>query len=124
MDVRHRKELSPAGLFYRQRDDWIKFIISRPKAQFSHVEKLVAVYIAETINPEAREWVTSQERIADDLEVGVRIVKSAVAKLKQAGLLTTRRRRILASKNAFNSYAIVAVEHAIPTSYVHGGARL
>lgn len=108
------KELSFAGVFYRRRDDWIKFILKRPKAQLSHVEKLVAIYIAETINPDAREWITSQERIADDMEIGVRVVKSAVSKLRREGLLSVRKARVLDNPKLFNSYSIVAVEDAEP----------
>lgn len=116
MDItRAKKELSLSGLFYRRRDDWIKFILKRPKAQYSHVEKLVAIYIAETINPDEREWVTSQERIAADMEIGLRIVKSAVSKLRKDGLMKVRKARVKNNPKLFNSYSIVAVEEAEPT---------
>lgn len=111
--IKQKKELSPSGLFYRMRDDWIKYILKRPKAELSHVEKLVGIYIAETINPDDREWVTSQERIAEDLEIGVRMVKSAVVKLRSEGLLKTKRKRVKGNSKLFNSYSIVAVEDAI-----------
>lgn len=110
-----RKELSLPGVFYRRRDDWIRHILKRPKAEFSAVEKLVAIYIAETINPDDREWITSQEKIAADMEVGVRIVKSAVSKLKKQGLLKAKRKRVSGNSKLFNSYAIVAVEDAVPS---------
>jgi DNA-binding MarR family transcriptional regulator len=122
MDNTPRKTLSLSGMFYRRKDDWIRHILKLPKSELSHVEKLVAIYIAETINPEVREWVTSQGRIADDMEIGIRIVKSAVGKLKKAGLLSVRRTRLMGKQKRFNSYAIVAVEDAIPEDKVHGRA--
>lgn len=108
------KELSLSGMFYRRRDDWIKYVLKRPKAELSHVEKLVGIYIAETINPDDREWITSQERIAADMDIGIRIVKSAVSKLRREGLLTVRKARVNENPKLFNSYAIVAVEDAVP----------
>jgi len=117
------KELSLSGIFYRRRDQWIKHVLTAPKDRLSHVEKLVAVYIAGTINPESRAWVTSQERIASDMDIGVRIVKSAVAKLRDEGLLETKRVRVNGNPKRFNAYSIVAVEDAIPVAKVHGGAR-
>lgn len=117
MDMKQaKKELTLPGMFYRRRDDWIRFILKRPKTQYSYVEKLVAIYIAETINPDSREWVTSQEKIADDMEIGIRVVKSAVSKLRSDGLLTVRKARVGGNPKLFNSYAIVAVEDAIPIS--------
>ena len=112
--IRKSKDLTPAGLFYRDRDDWIKYILRRSKADYSPVEKLVAIYIAETINPEDREWITSQERIATDLEIGIRIVKSAVAKLRKEGLLGIKKRRVSRNSKLFNSYSIVPVGEAVP----------
>ncbi len=117
-----KKELSLAGMFFRRRDDWIKYILRRPKAEFSHVEKLVAIYIAETINPRDRAWITSQEKIADDMEIGVRVVKSAVAKLKREGLLGAKRARVQGSPKTFNCYSIIPIEDATPKNKVHGGA--
>lgn len=107
-----RKELSKAGLFYRRREEWIRHVLRLPKAELSHVEKLVAIYVAETANPNAQSWVTSQARIATDLDVGIRIVKSAIAKLKSMGLIHTRRVRLNGNPKLFNAYEIVAVELA------------
>jgi len=122
MDHTPRKTLSLSGMFYRRRDDWIRHILKRPKDSYSYVEKLVAIYIAETINPKDQAWVTSQDRIASDMEIGIRVVKSAVAKLKDDGLLTAKRTRISGNAKTFNSYSIVAVEDAIPNSKVRGDA--
>jgi transcription initiation factor IIE alpha subunit len=110
--MRPQKELSLPGMFYRRRDDWIKYILKRPKTELSHVEKLVAIYIVETINPDDREWVTSQERIASDMEIGIRIVKSAVSKLRKEGLLKVRKVRLKNNPKLFNSYSFVPVEDA------------
>ncbi len=117
-----RKELSAPGIFYRRRDDWIKYVLRLPKAELSHVEKLVAIYIAETNNPKDRGWITSQEKIADDLDIGIRIVKSAVSKLRAAGLIETKRRRLGDNVKMFNLYSIVDVKDAVPPSEVHRDA--
>jgi hypothetical protein len=117
-DFKPKKTLTPAGMFYRRRDDWIKHVLKRPKADLSHVEKLVAIYIAETINPDTRRWVTSQEKIAIDMEIGVRVVKSAVAKLKEAGLLEAKRTKVNGNPKTFNCYSIVAVDDALPRANV------
>jgi hypothetical protein len=56
------------------------------------------------------------------MDIGIRIVKSAVSKLRQAGLISVRRAKITGKPKRFNSYAIVAVEDAVPISKVHGRA--
>lgn len=119
MNKTPRKELSLSGIFYRRKDEWIRHILKRPKAEYSHVEKLVAIYIAETINPADREWTTSQARIAEDMDIGIRIVKSAVAKLRDDGLLKMRRVKLLGKPKRFNCYSIVDVEDAVPLRKVH-----
>lgn len=108
------KQLSISGLFYRRREDWIRYVLRLPKAEMSFAEKCIAIYIAETLNPEAQSWVTSQERIAADLQVKIRIVKSTVAKLRALGLLRARRTRLNGNPKLFNAYEIVAVELADP----------
>lgn len=117
MDTRAKftpKELSPEGRFYRMRDNWLRHILIRPKTVLSPVEKLVALRIGTSINPELRYWVISQARIAADLEVKERIVKSAVSKLKKNGLVTVRRVRIGGNRKMFNAYSLVPVEMAEP----------
>lgn len=106
------KELSLSGIFYRRRENWIRHVLRLPKDKLSHVEKLVAIYIAETTNPKERSWVTSQGRIATDLGVGIRVVKNSVVKLRKLGLIVTCRVRISANSKLFNSYSIVPVEDA------------
>ena len=118
MNIVVKKSLTLSGLFYRMRDDWIRYVIRlpriEPKSDLSHVERLVAVYIAEAINPKSRSWVVSQEKIADDLGVQVRVVKSAVAKLRQKGLIETTRVRVHGHAKLFNAYVLVPVELAEP----------
>lgn len=101
------------------RDDWIRHVIRRPKETYSVTERLVAVYIAEAINPKTRAWVVSQERIALDLGVKVRVVKNAVAKLRADGLLETTRVPVLGKSKKFNCYELVSVADAIPLDVHH-----
>lgn len=109
-----RKELSLPGMFYRMREDWIRYVIRLPKAEMSATEKVIAVYIAQTMNPRDRTWIVSQDRIAKDLDVQIRVVKSAVAYLKGEGLIRVRRVKVPGHSKLFNAYEIVAVELAEP----------
>ena len=111
-----KKSLSLAGMFYRRRDEWIRHVIRMrrvdPKRDLSSVEKLVAVYIAETLNPKSQSWIISQARIAADLEVDEKSVKNAVMKLRRMGLLETRMVKVEGNAKRFNAYSIVSPEHA------------
>ncbi len=89
-------------------------MLVRPKAEYSYVEKLVAIRIAESVNPKDRSWVLSQAKIANDFECGIRIVKSAVAKLKADGLIRATRVRVPGHHKLFNSYELVPVELSGP----------
>lgn len=89
-------------------------MLTRPKAEYSYVEKLVAVRIATAINPTDRAWVLSQGRIAEEFGCGIRIVKSAVAKLKEDGLIRATRVRVPGHNKLFNSYQLVPVELSGP----------
>ncbi|PDT47301.1 hypothetical protein CO661_14055 [Sinorhizobium fredii] len=114
MDMPLKKQLSYAGMFYRMRDNWIRHVIRQPKGGYSVTERLVAVYIAEAINPQSRMWIVSQEKIAADLDVRIRVVKGAVAKLRQDGLLMTTRVKVQGHSKLFNAYELVPVELAEP----------
>lgn len=113
-----KKTLSLAGMFYRRRDDWIRHVIrlkrENPKKDLSPVEKLAAVYIAESLNPKSQTWVISQARIAADLDIDEKGVKNAVMKLRRLGLLETRRVKIEGKTKRFNAYSIISPEHAEP----------
>ena len=96
------------------RDNWIKHVLCRPKDEMTYVEKLVAIRIASSINPASGIWVLSQGRIADDLSCGVRVVKSAVAKLKSENLIRATRVKIAGHAKRFNAYELVPVEQSGP----------
>lgn len=113
MDTR-QTQLSPAGEFYRMRDNWIRHVLCRPKDELTYVEKLVGIRIASSINPTDRVWVLSQGRIANDLNCGIRIVKSAVAKLKKEKLLRATRVKVTGHAKMFNAYELVPVELSGP----------
>jgi len=112
MDIQTQK-LSPAGQFYRMRDNWIKFILCKRKDEYTYVEKLVAIRIASAINP-TTPWVLSQSRIAEDLDCGVRVVKSAVRKLKDEKLIRATRVKVPGHTKLFNAYELVPVELSGP----------
>lgn len=109
-----RKELSPSGRFYRMRDQWIRYVIRLPRDEMSATDKMVAVLIAQTINPTTRKWVISQAAVARELEVTERAVKGAVRKLRERGLIEIERVAINGQSKLFNCYELVSPEHAIP----------
>lgn len=105
-------------MFYRRRDDWIRYVIrgkvTDAKRDLTHVERLVAVYIAEAINPASGRWIVSQQRISEDLGVTIRVVRNAVTKLRNMGLITTERVMVPGHTKRFNAYVFVPVELAEP----------
>lgn len=108
-DVREPIKLSESGEFYRSRDEWIRYVLDRPKDELSLVHKAIAVKIAMTTNPKKRTYSISQARIAKDIDVAEKTVKHAVGKLRKLGLLDTEKRRIGPNTKAFNFYRLVPV---------------
>ena len=105
-------KLTASGRFYRSRDDWVRYVLDRPKTQFTVVDKAIGVKIAMTTNPKKSAYSISQARIASDLGVAEQTVKNAVGKFRRAGLLDIEKRQIGKNSKAFNFYRIVPVELA------------
>ena len=116
-------ELSLSGVFYRRRDEWIRYVIARPKDELTATEKAVAVRIVISLNPQEQVYVLSQARIANDLGIAVQTVKNAVLKLKRLGLIESRRVPYRDGSRPFNSYEMISPQDAIPTTKVLGEVR-
>lgn len=116
-------ELSLSGMFYRRRDEWIRYVISLPKDDLTATEKAVAVRIVIALNPQEQVYVLGQARIADDLGIAVQTVKNAVLKLKRLGLIEAKRVSYKQGARPFNSYEMVAPQDAFDTTNVLGKVR-
>ena len=106
--------LTASGRFYRTRDDWVRYVLDRPKDEFTIADKAIGVKIAMTTNPKQGRYSISQARIAKDLGLAEQTVKNAVVKFRKAGLLDIEKRKIGTNTKAFNFYRLVPVELAMP----------
>ena len=107
-------------MFYRRRDEWIRYVISLPKEDLTATEKAVAVRIVISLNPKEQVYVLSQARIANDLGLAVQTVKNSVLKLKRLGLIESKRVPYKDGSKPFNSYEMVSPENAISATKVLG----
>ena len=117
------KELSLSGIFYRDRDEWIRYVISMPKEDLTATEKAVAVRIVIALNPQERVYVLGQARIAEDLGIAVQTVKNAVLKLKRLGLIEAKRVSYKHGVRPFNSYEMIKPQDAVNRTNVLGKVR-
>lgn len=97
--------LTEAGLFYRERDEWLRYLTTR--TEYDASTRLVGCYIALRTNPETRETWPKQETIADDVGLSVMTVKRAVWRLVADRLLSVRVRRPTGGRNPINHYSLV-----------------
>lgn len=77
--------LSPAGEWYRDRDEWVRHVLGRgyltPDCQ------RVGIFIAMHMNRADNHTKHQQTTIAKDLNLGIATVKRAVKKLRMEGLI-------------------------------------
>ena len=97
--------LSESGVFYRDRDEWMRYVQTRTEWDAS--TRLVGCYIATRINPTTREAWPMQSTIAKDLGVSAPTVKRAVATLVGSQLLRVRLVKPRGGRRAVNHYALV-----------------
>lgn len=77
--------LTDSGTFYRDRDEWLRYVASRDEWEASW--RLVCMYIALRSNPTSPEPYVRQKVIAKDLGVSVATVKRAVKRAVKESLL-------------------------------------
>ena len=98
--------LSDSGVFYRDRDEWLRYLTTR--SDYDASTRVIGCYIALRINPETRETWPKQTTIADDTGLAVMTVKRAVWRLVSDRLLSVRvRRPIIGGRNPVNHYSLV-----------------
>lgn len=97
--------LTDSGEFYRDRDEWLRFVASRDEWEASW--RLVCMYIALRANPTSQEPYPRQSVIARDLGLSVATVKRGVKQAVKMGLLKPRQRVPAKGKKPVNHYQIV-----------------
>lgn len=97
--------LSSAGVFYRDRDEWMRHLAGRDGYDAS--TRLVGIAIALYTNPKSREAYPQQQTIARSIGLSVPTVKRAVALLVKDGLLHRRLKLRQGGKRAVNHYSLI-----------------
>lgn len=78
-------ELSPAGQWYRNRDEWIRHVLGREYLTADC--QRVGIFIAMHMNRYDNHTKHQQTTIAKDLNLHVMTVRKAVKKLREEGLI-------------------------------------
>lgn len=102
---RNHHGLTESGVFYRDRDEWMRYVASRETWDAS--ARLICLYIALKANPESREPFPRQSVIAEDCGVSTATVKRAVRQAVSAGLLAVTVKRAFRGRKPVNHYRLV-----------------
>lgn len=105
MDMQEEQTLTEAGKWYRNRDEWIRHIVSRP--YLTDAQKLVGTFIAMHMNRTDNHTKHQQTTIAKDIDVHVDTVKRAVKKLREEGLLDREQVQRGRRNRAVNLYRLI-----------------
>lgn len=98
-------ELSEAGMWYRNRDEWVRHVLGRDYLTADC--QRVAIFIAMHMNRHDNHTKHQQTTIAKDLNLGVATVKRAIKNLKDEtliGVATVQRGR---RKRSVNRYRLI-----------------
>jgi hypothetical protein len=98
-------ELTEAGQWYRDRDEWIRYVIGRP--YLSSDCQRVAVFIAMHMNRKDNHTKHQQKTIAKDLNLNPSTVKRAVAKLIEETLIEKEQVQRGRRNRAVNRYRLI-----------------
>jgi len=96
--------LSDSGVFYRDRDEWMRHLITRDDMEMS--ARAVGLYLALRVNPVDRKAWPQQATIAKELGLSLPTVKRAVKALVDDGLLYRKQGR-RGVKRAVNEYSLI-----------------
>lgn len=103
--MRNEPTLSLAGEWYRNRDEWVRHVLSRD--YLSSECQRVGIFIAMHMNRYDNHTKHQQTTIAKDLHISVETVKRAVKKLREEGLLDRDQVRRGQRRRAVNHYYLV-----------------
>lgn len=97
--------LSVAGVFYRDRDEWMRHLAGR--TDYDASTRMVGIAIALYTNPKSREAYPQQKTIARNLGLSIPTVKRAVALLAKDKILSVKLKRRKDAKRAVNHYSLI-----------------
>lgn len=103
--MRNVPELSPAGEWYRNRDEWVRHVLGRD--YLSADCQRVGIFIALHMNRIDNHTKHQQTTIAKDLNIGVATVKRSVKKLREEGLIDLERVTRGRRNRAVNHYYLI-----------------
>ena len=103
--MRNTPDLSPAGEWYRNRDEWIRHILGRD--YLSSDCQRVGIFIAMHMNRIDGHTKHQQSTIAKDLGLSVETVKRAVKRLREEGLIDRQQVARGRRNRAVNHYMLI-----------------
>lgn len=107
-EIRHKPNylgLSPAGTFYRGKDDWMRALTAADDLSVN--AKLVGCYLALRINKNTRDAFPQQTTIAKEIGVSRATVMRAIAELVNEHWMEKKSQGQRGRKRAVNRYAII-----------------
>ncbi len=103
--MQNEPELSEAGHWYRNRDEWTRHILGRP--YLSADCQRVGIFIAMHMNRRDNHTKHQQKTIAKDLNLSPSTVKRAVGKLIDEGLIEKEQVQRGRRNRAVNHYRLI-----------------
>jgi predicted transcriptional regulator len=103
--MRNEPELSEAGQWYRDRDEWIRHVLGR--SYLTADCQRVGIFIAMHMNRRDNHTKHQQKTIANDLNLNPSTVKRAVAKLIDEGLISKDQVQRGRRGRAVNQYRLI-----------------
>lgn len=103
--MQNDRELSDAGHWYRERDEWIRHVLGRN--YLSSDCQRVGIFIAMHMNRRDNHTKHQQTTIAKDLNLSVLTVKRSVKKLREEGLIDRAQVQRGQRNRAVNHYRLI-----------------
>lgn len=103
--MRNEPTLTLAGEWYRNRDEWVRHVLSRD--YLSAECQRVAIFLAMHMNRTDNHTKHQQTTIAKDLHVSAITVKRAVKKLREEGLVDVEQVQRGRRRRAVNHYFLI-----------------
>ena len=103
-------ELSLAGVFYRDRDQWLRHVMTCTEIEVP-AHRLVGCYIGININRTTRDMWKMETTIADDMGVSRSTVARAIRVLRDLKLIEVKQEGRRGLKKAVNRYSMVFPWH-------------
>lgn len=97
--------LSESGVFYRDRDEWMRYVQGRTDMEVS--VRLIGCYLALKMNPVSPEAFPMQTTMATELGVSLATVKRAIAQLLAFQLMRVRLVSVRRGKRPVNHYSLI-----------------